>query len=172
MVDELAAKTAADVKDTPLEEMRKIIIDALSQTEQSNVDAMLPKYYLESLYKSHRVLLVSHSQGNMFANRIYDSIAPSEYQSYFANLQVASPASSVHAMMGNYVTNIGDGVINPLPGSMEGNVHPDTYLNLDLNHPFASSYLSYKEPVEKIIKNMKELKSTKEYFRINFIHKI
>ena len=43
----------------------------IGEVEQANVDKMLTDYYLESFQWSHRVLLVSHSQGNMFANRIY-----------------------------------------------------------------------------------------------------
>jgi len=97
----------------------------------------------------------------MFANRIYNSIMPKEYQNYFANLQVGSPADKVHAKIGSgeneYVTLIGDGVINPIPGSMPGNVSPDSYINLNLNHPFVESYLGNSQSLEKIIDNLHKL---------------
>ncbi len=55
--------------------------------EQGNVDEMWNyHYYPESFKLGHRVLLVSHSQGNLFANRIYDTIAPAGYKKYFANV--------------------------------------------------------------------------------------
>lgn len=54
--------------------------------EQGNVTEMVNNYYNESFKLGHRVLLVSHSQGNMFANRIHETITPTEYKNYFANL--------------------------------------------------------------------------------------
>lgn len=88
------------------------------EPEQNNVDEMIQKYYETSFSKSHRVLLVSHSQGNLFANRVYDAIKPSEYKEYFANIQVATPAEEVLAINGNYITLFGDPIINPIPGSL------------------------------------------------------
>jgi len=76
--------------------------------EQGNVHEMWQKYYNKSFKLGHKVLLVSHSQGNLFANRVYDTINPSEYKEYFANVQVASPASQVKAMHGDYITLFGD----------------------------------------------------------------
>ena len=46
----------------------------VEQTEETDVNAMIQKYYFESFRYAHRVLLVSHSQGNLFANRVYDDI--------------------------------------------------------------------------------------------------
>ncbi len=124
--------------------------------EQGNVDEMWQKYYNESFKLSHRVLLVSHSQGNLFANRIYDTINPVGYQKYFANLQVASPANAVSAPKGDYVTLVGDPVINPIPGSMNGNA------NGNLGHAFIEAYLSQSDPLQKIINNIKTLLPTVE----------
>jgi len=123
----------------------------VAEVEQANVNEMLTKYYKESFQYSHRVLLVSHSQGNLFANRVYDSIAPAGYKEYFANVQVASPASSVHASKGTYVTGSFDPVINPIPGSMESNADLDGVGG----HAFVDVYLDSRDTYTKIVRAMK-----------------
>jgi len=120
----------------------------VAEVEQSNVDTMLTKYYNESFQYSHRVLLVSHSQGNLFANRVYDSINPAGFKAYFANVQVASPASSVHASMGAYVTGWVDPIINPIPGSMESNAD----LDFPGGHAFVAAYLDSQDSYEQIVR--------------------
>lgn len=126
--------------------------------EQGNVDEMWEHhYYHESFKLGHRVLLVSHSQGNLFANRIYDTINPTEYKRYFANVQVASPASEVKAGevgKGSYVTLWGDPVINPIPGSMSGNA------NGFPGHAFVSAYLGQQDPYDKIVSRIKAVLTT------------
>jgi len=108
---------------------------------------MLKKYYNESFQYSHRVLLVSHSQGNLFANRVYDNINPSDYRNYFANVQVASPVSSVHALHGTYITGWVDPIINPIPGSMESNANLDGFGG----HAFVTVYLNSSDTYIKIV---------------------
>ncbi len=122
--------------------------------ESGNVYEMWQKYYDESFKLGHRVLLVSHSQGNLFANRIYETISPVEYQNYFANLQVASPANEVEATKGDHVTLYGDPIINPIPGSMEGNA------NGNPGHAFVNAYLDQEDPYTKIVTKMKQLLET------------
>ena len=125
--------------------------------EQGNVDEMWQKYYHESFKLGHRVLLVSHSQGNLFANRIYDTINPPEYRKYFANVQVASPASEVkvdEVGKGSYVTLWGDPVINPIPGSMPGNA------NGSPGHAFVAAYLAQQDPYDKIVSRIKAVLPT------------
>ncbi|MCH9812446.1 MAG: DUF1566 domain-containing protein [Epsilonproteobacteria bacterium] len=124
--------------------------------EQGNVDEMWEKYYNESFKLSHRVLLVSHSQGNLFANRIYEIINPTEYKKYFANLQVASPANEIKATKGDYVTLVGDPIINPIPGSMSGNA------NGEPGYAFIEAYLMQSDPLQKIINNLTTLLPTIE----------
>ena len=115
------------------------------------MDEMWEKYYNESFKLGHKVLLVSHSQGNLFANRIHDKITPSQYQNYFANFQVASPANEVKATKGGYVTLYGDPIINPIPGSMGGNA------NGTPGHAFISAYLNQSDPYGKIVAGIKQL---------------
>jgi len=135
---------------------QKLIEPLTRGWEQGNVDDMSQKYYDESFKLSHKVLLVSHSQGNMFANRAYDNINPTKYKNYFANLQVASPASEVKAEKGDYVTlstdlTSADPIINPIPGSMSPNASGDS------GHAFVSAYLSQADPLTKITTKMKRL---------------
>jgi len=124
----------------------------VAEVEQENVDTMLKKYYKESFQYSHRVLLVSHSQGNLFANRVYDSIDPKGYQNYFANVQVASPASSVHAAKGTYITGWVDPVINPIPGSMGSNADLDGLGG----HKFVKAYLDSADTYKMIVAAIKK----------------
>ena len=126
--------------------------------EQGNADEMWQKYYDESFKLSHQVLLISHSQGNLFANKIYDTINPTEYKAYFANLQIASPASEVKAEKGDYVTlstdlTSADPVINFIPGSMSPNASGES------GHAFVSAYLSQEDPLNKITAKLKQLLS-------------
>lgn len=136
---------------------QKLMEPFTKEWEQGNVDEMWQKYYNESFKLGHRVLLVSHSQGNLFANRIFDTINPTEYKIYFANLQVASPANKVKADKvgkGAYVTLWGDPVINPIPGSMSGNAHGSP------GHAFVAAYLDQEDPHNKIVYRIKILLPT------------
>ena len=125
--------------------------------EQGNVNEMWQKYYYHSFKLGHRVFLVSHSQGNLFANRVYDAINPTGYKRYFANVQVASPASRVKADevgKGAYVTLFGDPIINPIPGSMSGNAHGSP------GHAFVAAYLDQEDPYNKIVSRIKSILPT------------
>ena len=152
LMDELVTKRAADLSGEDLETMRDLLLQAITSHEQSNVDTMIRQYYNESFRYSHRVLLVSHSQGNLFANRVYDSLNPAGYKDYFANVQVASPASSVHAAKGTYITGRIDPIINPIPGSMEYNAKLDGLGG----HQFVAAYLDSNDTYQKIVQAIKD----------------
>jgi hypothetical protein len=135
---------------------QKLMESFIKNWEPGNVNEMLYKFNTESFKPSHKVLLISHSQGNLFANRVYDTISPTGYQNYFANLQVASPASIVKAQKGDYVTLSTDflkfdPVINGIPGSMLPNASGDS------GHEFVSAYLSQTDPLTKIVTKTKQL---------------
>ena len=152
-VDELMAKQVSDIADEDVKSLREQIINLIISTEENEVSRMVAKYYDESFKFSHRVLLISHSQGNLFANRVDEQINPTEYKNYFANLQVASPASEVKAQKGDYVTGFIDPVINPIPGSMEYN----SILELPGGHALVEAYLSSPDPLTRITDKMKQL---------------
>lgn len=152
-VDELMAKQVGSIVNQNIKSLRQQIINLIISAEENDVNDMLEKYYNESLKYGHRVLLVSHSQGNMFANRVYDKINPTEYKNYFANLQVASPASKIQAQKGDYVTGFIDPIINPIPGSMTSNAD----LDFPGGHKFVEAYLSSSDTLVKITKKTKQL---------------
>ena len=150
-------KTAdQDIKDEDIKALRQQIVNMIKIVEENEVSGMLTKYYEESFKLSHKVLLISHSQGNLFANRVYDNINPTEYKNYFANLQVASPASEVKAEKGDYVTlstdlTSADPVINFIPGSMSPNASGES------GHAFVSAYLSQADSLSKITTKIQQL---------------
>jgi hypothetical protein len=152
-VDELMAKQLSDITDEDVKSLREQIINMIISVEEDEVDKMLVKYYDESFKYSHRVLLVSHSQGNLFANRVHDKINPTEYKNYFANLQVASPASEVKAQKGDYVTGFVDPIINPIPGSMTSNADID----FPGGHKFVEAYLASEDTLTNITDKIKQL---------------
>ncbi len=86
-----------------------------------------------SLESGNKAILISHSQGNMFANQIVDQILSNDedrlkYSSYLRNLQVATPAKSIVAEtceLRSYYTLTQDLVINYLARAASfGNVLP------------------------------------------------
>ena len=81
---------------------------------------------LSTTIKSNQqsIILVSHSQGNLFANILSDMLQSSEdsllsnfAQEKFANLQVATPANIIVASKSDYLTHPDDFVIDDLLNS-------------------------------------------------------
>jgi hypothetical protein len=109
------------------------------------------------------MFVVSHSQGNLFANRVYESfISRQGHTNHFANIQVASPADHVAAKWHDYITLNHDKVIAAVPHSMSGNVDEDHWWQYTyLNHNFIDCYLTYKEPSERLIRAIRNLKNNK-----------
>lgn len=104
-----------------------------------DVNAMYQLYTNASFSQKHNVLLVAHSQGNLFGNKMY-TLFNQDQKAKFRMVSVATPANSV-AGGGHYVTASGDYVINPIPGALPGNVDGfghtfiGTYLNGSINAP-------------------------------------
>lgn len=82
------------------------------------------------LAAERKVLLVSHSQGNFFANSAYSTLQLSEVSSklkFYANFQVAPPTSEVRSK-GLYIKLLDDVIVGNVPFSLPGNysqVGPD-----------------------------------------------
>ncbi len=97
--------------------------------------------YRNEILEGRKVILVSHSQGNLFANREYDSL-PSDEQRYVGIVSVANPDSAV-ADGRPYTTLTKDLVIAVIPGALPANTSNGNGLNLSdpLGHGFVSSYL-------------------------------
>lgn len=115
-----------------------------------------------SLESGNKAILISHSQGNMFANQIVEHILSNDedrlkYSSSLRNLQVATPAKSVVAEtceLRSYYTLTQDLVINYLARAASfGNVLPanirldsmEGFLGSDLTiHGFKETYFTDK----------------------------
>ena len=94
MSEVLGVSTPVIVGITVLSELYDLVRENRIKTiEQENIDEMLNNYKSTSFQKGHRVLLVTHSQGGIFANKVYSKL--DGYQDYFNNIHVGSVASSV-----------------------------------------------------------------------------
>jgi hypothetical protein len=115
---------------------------SLSASVQEGIDLnnMIASYQ-DSINNGHRVVLISHSQGNLFGVRAYDRLK-SWQKKYFWQVSVATPAARV-AKGGGYVTVDNDMVITPLieiAGALPANAR-NANTNSDYHHEFAAEYL-------------------------------
>jgi len=103
---------------------------------ESDVDAMFTLYQTSSFSKRHNVLLVAHSQGNLFGNKMYTLMNEAEKKK-FRMISVGTPAD--HVMKPNqtepYVTLVQDPIITGLPDALPGNTD-------GFGHTFISAYLN------------------------------
>ncbi|HQS77311.1 MAG TPA: hypothetical protein PLC57_03140, partial [Sulfurovum sp.] len=88
--------------------------------ESANIETMYQLYNNASFSQKHNVLLVAHSQGNLFGNKMYTLMSDAQ-KNKFRMVSVATPADSV-AGGGPYVTASGDYVINSIPNVLPSNV--------------------------------------------------
>lgn len=122
----------------------------------ANEDIVTQLYqYRKRVSEGKKVLLVAHSQGTIFANRVYSFLTPLEKRS-FGILDVAAVTDSV-AGGGSYVTLTDDVVVNfirgllgtPLPGNVTNRTSSQTSsLSICINsggaicrHSFQGDYL-------------------------------
>lgn len=117
-----------DEETEPLEKFREIV-----SNYSSDAWDMWQIYENESFNQKHNVLLVAHSQGNLFGNKMYMLMNDAQKQK-FRMVSVATPANSV-AGDGPYVTVYGDFVINRIPDALPGN-------EPGFGHSFVSTYLN------------------------------
>ena len=117
-----------DTEEKFLKDLREIIAQSDADTSD-----MYAKYQEESFNVNHNVLLVSHSQGNLFANKIY-AILDAPERNKFRNIAIATPAEKVLSG-GSYVTLNFDYVVGGIPGSLPGNTD-------GVGHTFVDSYIN------------------------------
>ena len=112
---------------------------------------------------TQKLLLVGHSQGNFYANNLYDAVAsqpggvPSQSIGVYG---VASPATRV-AGGGKYVTSSSDTVINSLAAKLVNNNILPPNVNMPLQgitdgsngHGFSETYLKYQS--NRIVSDIK-----------------
>ena len=119
-----------------LADLREIIAQSDGDT-----NAMYAKYQSESFSQNHNVLLVSHSQGNLFANKIYTILEDKEKQ-HFRNVAIATPAERVFSG-GRYITLDADPVIGAIPDSLPGNAS-------GFGHTFVDAYIDNDDSATKM----------------------
>jgi 6-phosphogluconolactonase (cycloisomerase 2 family) len=79
--------------------------------------------YKDELTAGHRVIVVAHSQGNLYVNQAYELVTASGGSDHFHVVAVATPAHHV-AGAGPHLTLDGD-VITLVPGSLPSNIAND-----------------------------------------------
>jgi len=137
--------------DTPFVTLKDQFQDDLLMAdliEGDNVATMLVKYNAESFNQKHRVLLLSHSQGNLFGNRIFNKLTPSQ-KDRFKMISVGTPANNVAGSTAPYTTLHGDYVIQPLQafGALSSNTN-------GVGHEFVPNYLGNDESYNQIISHI------------------
>jgi hypothetical protein len=128
-------------------------LDAMISEEAKDLDTIV-KNYEDSIKSGHRVLLVSHSQGNLYGLRAFESLPP-WMQPYFRQVSVATPANQV-AHNGDWVTDSGDLVIkglldalmlqNSLPANTTNKASNSTFSG----HEFVPIYLQGDDTSKKM----------------------
>ena len=97
----------------------RMLISPKYNSEKTRAD--LADKITGALFVGKKVLLVSHSQGNLYANEVYERIRnayPKETEKYFGNLQVAPATRAISAKNGKYILLAQDfviGVLSSLP---------------------------------------------------------
>jgi hypothetical protein len=129
-----------------------ITLDMAARVDQAQavIDADLRSHvqrYKTLLMEGSRVLVVGHSQGNLYANSAYTNLAYDENDlpmEAFGIVAVATPSGRV-AGGGPHITRDDDLVINSVrlfyPGTLDGNI-TNSNTNSDWkNHSFIDAYL-------------------------------
>jgi len=107
--------------------------------------------YKHLLGQGKRVLIVSHSQGNFYANAVYNTLS-AQYGASIGNVQVATPASYV-ASGGPHLTLNEDLIITPITSSLQstpvwgdsrnmGELGQVAWFKAFLGHNFVNWYLA------------------------------
>ena len=109
--------------------------------------------YNKQLSEGNKVVIVAHSQGNLFANIAYLGIS-SQYIDGFGIVSVGNPDDHVGGG-GPYTTLDEDIIIGSVPGSLPANL--DNFFGINLSdltgHTFAKSYMASGHQAETKILN-------------------
>ncbi len=119
-------------------------ISSLSPLSQDTI--LLAQKIGGHLKSGNRSIVISHSQGNLFANSAYAVLKESEVNDklgFYGNLMVASPTSISNAPNNDYITMTSDLIINALPDTFTANYSHDNsdYALIDpTGHGFIEIY--------------------------------
>jgi hypothetical protein len=124
---------------------------AIVDTYKQDTKIMYNAYMNSSFNKNNNVLLVSHSQGSLMANKLYGMLNSAQKNKYHsvAVAPAANHISGYRSSKEHYVTMYGDyGVF-----LVKGHLRPNTS---GFGHGFVSSYLSQSKSRTKISKYIKK----------------
>jgi hypothetical protein len=132
--------------------------DYFDETENETLKKNFVANFKQNIKDGHAVIVIAHSQGNLFTNRAYKEL-DEWMRAYFHMMGVATPADHV-AGGGPYVTFDND-PIHLVPNSLPDNIeNPDQSKNNTLGYNFFYHSFSYymstpitKNKIEAFIKN-------------------
>ncbi len=164
------------VRDILFDKIDDIVSEYSRAIEGANLLDMIEQYENISLKKSHRVLLVAHSQGNLFGNEVYDNLIPWE-QGYFKMVSVATPSDNVLGKGSPYTTLTCDQIIEKnmllrdgIPGHLPADVNCTGEEKSEDAHQFIPNYLSNHLSLHKILEDISQsldqLSSTPSQWKI------
>lgn len=132
--------------ETMPKEMKDILTNLATKSVEISYDVQPElrnhvNIYDAALLEGNKVVVVSHSQGNLFANQAFNHIHP-QYRDAWGMVAVANPASYV-ATDGPNTTITEDIVMYFTPGSMPATISNFPLLNPDdwSGHQFVESYM-------------------------------
>jgi hypothetical protein len=129
-----------------------------------------------SITKQHPVIMIAHSQGNLYMNAAFSSI--NSYYAYFTThdfgkgMYIATPTSYTYMLP--YVTRTDDKVINALrlvSKVLPGNIIPNNTNIYGLNH-FFTDYLKDSKVLPRIMSNITQLVENIGYYYTAFTVRI
>jgi hypothetical protein len=126
------------------------VIDPNVYLDQPDLNMTLQKYRAELFSAGHKVVVVSHSQGNLYANEAFKELynppngqTPLTTKS-FGIVAVATPANFVAGYAAGqelYTTNTED-IIQRVPQALQGNITDSCGDDVELCHNFIGTYLT------------------------------
>jgi hypothetical protein len=134
---------------TSFQDLQRTMITSAISVFQPNLVSH-EAFYNAELGLGHNVIVVAHSQGNLYVNQAYDVVTSIGGKNLFHIVAVATPAHSVADAGGTYYTLHGD-VITAVFGSLPPNISNDppspcpTLLGFIACHFFGSSYMDLQK---------------------------
>lgn len=156
-------------------ELATKIASSVTANSYINDENLRSQVNLNSKYlaKNLGIVVVSHSQGNFYANNSYEYLSKEKTSDKLKMeiVGVASPDSYV-AGNGEYRTLASDFIIRPIPNALPSNVSNDNPGTLD--HEFLNHYLygfpSGQQIMELISDATKKLNNNEYFFEPGYLH--
>lgn len=141
--------------------------------EEADLQRMMSNVRNRLVDDQMKMIIVSHSQGNFYANSLWNRLIrdggiDKNYENYWGNMQVASPASYIAAKHESHITAHQDKVMNSsyVLGNLASNIYFDSsyvgvdedghsfdlYLSSTVNGSYFSNQ-SMSEPMESIFRS-------------------